>query len=173
MSNIMAINQLIKNAARAYLPGGDWRLLKAQLMQESQLNPKAVSPVGAQGIAQFMPATWSEMKKTLARDLGIIDADPFNVEHAIPACAIYMRQRYETWTAPRPELDRYCLALASYNAGTGNILKAQKLAGGANDYVSIIAKLHLVTGIDNSNETKNYVVRIFNYWGQYALQGVV
>jgi soluble lytic murein transglycosylase-like protein len=173
MSDIVTINQLIKNAARAYLPGGDWRLLKAQLMQESRLKPDAVSPVGAQGIAQFMPATWSEMKKTLARDLGIIDADPFNAHHAIPACAIYMRKCYEKWTAPRPELDRYCLALASYNAGTGNILEAQELSGGANDYVSIIAYLHRVTGIKNATETRTYVENIFGYWGQYAIQGRV
>jgi soluble lytic murein transglycosylase-like protein len=173
MTDIITINQLIKNAARAYLPGGDWRLLKAQLMQESKLNPKAVSPVGAQGIAQFMPATWSEMKKILTRDLGIIDADPFNVEHAIPACAMYMRKCYETWSAPRSELDRYCLALASYNAGTGNILKAQSLSGGANDYFSIISYLHRVTGIDNATETRTYVEKIFSYWGQYAIQGRV
>lgn len=171
MTDIITINQLIKNAARSYLPGGDWRLLKAQLMQESSLKPDAVSPVGAQGIAQFMPDTWEEMKKFLAYELGIIYADPFNVHHAIPACAIYMRQCYEKWTAPRPELDRYCLALASYNAGTGNILKAQGLSGGANDYVSIIAYLHRVTGIKNATETRTYVENIFGYWGQYAIQG--
>jgi len=48
---------LIKTAQKKYLPGTDWRLLKAQLTQESDLNPRAVSPAGAQGIAQFMPNT--------------------------------------------------------------------------------------------------------------------
>jgi soluble lytic murein transglycosylase-like protein len=171
MNDIVTINQLIKNAARAYLPGGDWRLLKAQLMQESGLKPDAVSPVGAQGIAQFMPATWAEMKQVLQRELRIAEPSPFKIEHAIPACAIYMRKCYEAWTAPRPELDRYCLALASYNAGIGNIMKAQALSGGANDYVSIIAYLHRVTGIKNATETRTYVENIFGYWGQYAIQG--
>jgi soluble lytic murein transglycosylase-like protein len=164
---------IIRTAAADHLPGTDWRLLKAQLMQESRLNPKAESKVGAQGIAQFMPGTWNDMKAILSRERDIKNADVWNPEHAIPACALYMRQLWKNWSAPRPELDRYALALASYNAGTGNLLKAQELAGGVNDYVSIIAKLHRVTGIDNSNETKTYVVRIFNYWGQYALQGVV
>lgn len=163
---------LIKAAAASHMPGTDWRLVKAQLMQESRLNPKAQSLVGAHGIAQFMPGTWADMKPILRRECGISNADVWNPEHAIPACALYMRQLWQVWTAPRPELDRYCLALASYNAGIGNILKAQELAGGANDYVSIIARLHRVTGINNSNETKTYVVKIFNYWGQYALQGV-
>jgi len=171
MTDIIAINQLIKTAACAYLPGGDWRLLKAQLMQESRLNPKAVSPAGAQGIAQFMPGTWNDMKKILRKELDIVNPDPFIIEHAIPACAIYMRQCYDTWTSPRPELDRYCLALASYNAGTGNILKAQKLASMANDYASIITQLHRVTGPSNAHETRTYVEKIFSYWGQYAIQG--
>src|SRR5690606_20537269 len=53
-------NELIRLAAQKYLPGYDWRLYKAQLWQESKLNPYATSPAGAKGIAQFMPATWAE-----------------------------------------------------------------------------------------------------------------
>lgn len=163
-------DQLIALSAASYLPGTDWRLLKAQLMQESRLKTDAVSPAGAQGIAQFMPGTWSDMRPALKK-LGIADPSPFNPQHAIPACALYMQQMWEIWTAPRPELDRYCLALASYNAGSGNILHAQKLAGGVNGYSSIIAHLHRVTGATNAHETRTYVERIFGYWGEYALQG--
>jgi soluble lytic murein transglycosylase-like protein len=150
----------IKQAAEQYLPGYDWRLLKAQYLAESRLDPDAVSPAGAHGIAQFMPGTWSDVAKELGYPA---DITPFDPEAAIPAGAYYMAKLLNGWSAPRPDIDRYCLALASYNAGFGNLLKAQKAAGGANDYASIIKALPQVTG-KNAVETTTYVKRILNYW---------
>ncbi|WP_083515695.1 transglycosylase SLT domain-containing protein [Glutamicibacter mysorens] len=46
-----------KSADTAGLPIG---IIAAQINQESGWGPKAVSPVGARGIAQFMPGTWEE-----------------------------------------------------------------------------------------------------------------
>jgi hypothetical protein len=76
-----------------------------------------------------------------------------------------MAKLLNSWSAPRPDIDRYCLALASYNAGFGNLLKAQKAAGGANDYASIIRSLPHVTG-HHAAETTAYVKRILNYFNQ-------
>src|SRR3954468_7342744 len=56
-------------------------LLAAQLYAESNFNPFAVSAVGAQGIAQFMPAT--------ARGMGL--SNPFDPQEAINAQAHLMR----------------------------------------------------------------------------------
>ena len=155
-------DQLIKNASDDYLPGIDWRLLKAQLMAESGLNPNAKSPVGAQGIAQFMPGTWDQ----IAKEMNLPDhANPYQPERAIPAAAYYMRKLWDTWTTEREQTDRYFLALASYNAGLGNILKAQKKADMATEYKPIAAHLHQVTGEDNSNETISYVRRIYGFYG--------
>ena len=153
---------LIKARAGAFLKqawGDDaWLWWKAELIAESDLDPGAQSPVGAMGLAQFMPDTWREAKS----DLNLpADATPFQPEHAIRAGAYYLAKLRRIWLkVDRSEDDRRKLAQASYNAGAGNIIKAQAKAGGAADYDSIIAKLHLVTGADHAAETRNYVARI-------------
>src|ERR687893_378223 len=75
-------------------------LLSAQLYAESGFNPFAVSSAGAQGIAQFMPAT--------ARGMGL--RDPFDPEEAIDAQAHLMRDLLR-------QFGSVPLALAAYNAG--------------------------------------------------------
>jgi len=159
---------LIKAAQKKHLPGVDWRLLKAQLTQESGLNPRAVSPAGAQGIAQFMPNTWPEIRNELGYEK---TSTAFDENLAIPAAAYYMSKLAHSWTAERPEADRYCLALASYNAGFGNLLKAQKYANGAVEYYPIIEQLHRVTGHKNSQETTEYIQKIFKIFGEYLTKG--
>jgi len=76
-------------------------LLAAQLMAESNFNPFAVSPAGAEGIAQFIPST--------AAAYGL--ADPFDPEAAIEAQAHLMSDLLRQ-LGGSPQL-----ALAAYNAG--------------------------------------------------------
>jgi len=75
-------------------------LLAAQLYAESNFNPFARSPAGAQGIAQFMPET--------AAALGL--DDPFDAARAIDAQAHLMRDLLRRFASVP-------LALAAYNAG--------------------------------------------------------
>jgi hypothetical protein len=75
-------------------------LLAAQLMAESNFNPFAVSPVGAAGIAQFMPGT--------AAMYGL--GDRFDAEASIEAQAHLMSDLLGQFDSPS-------LALAAYNAG--------------------------------------------------------
>jgi hypothetical protein len=75
-------------------------LLAAQLMAESNFNPYAQSPAGAQGIAQFIPST--------AAAYGL--HDPFDPEAAIDAQAHLMSDLLTQFGSPQ-------LALAAYNAG--------------------------------------------------------
>jgi hypothetical protein len=75
-------------------------LLAAQLHQESRFNPAAVSGAGAQGIAQFMPAT--------AHAYGL--RNPFDPSAAIDAQAHLMRDLLRRFGSVP-------LALAAYNAG--------------------------------------------------------
>jgi soluble lytic murein transglycosylase-like protein len=155
----------IQVAVALYLDDGygwDWRKTKAQLLQESRLNPKAVSPAGAQGIAQMMPGTWPEVRRGIGAPA---DASPFEPRFAIPGCCWYMRLMLNNWSANgRSVEDRHNLALASYNAGLGNMLAAQKRASGAVDYDTIMHSLPYITGLRNSQETHEYVVRINAYF---------
>jgi Transglycosylase SLT domain/SPOR domain len=74
------------------------------IWQESRFDPKAVSRAGAQGVAQFMPATASR------RGL----ADPFNPNEAIAHSAKLLRDL-------RHEFGNLGLAAAAYNAGSGRV----------------------------------------------------
>ena len=75
-------------------------LLSAQIYAESNFNPNAGSPAGAQGIAQFMPGT--------ARSYGL--SNPFDPAAAIDAQAHLMHDLLR-------QLGSVPLALAAYNAG--------------------------------------------------------
>jgi hypothetical protein len=75
-------------------------LLAAQLMAESNFDPYASSPAGAQGIAQFIPST--------AASYGL--RDPFDPVEAIDAQAHLMADLIRQLGSPE-------LALAAYNAG--------------------------------------------------------
>ena len=153
------IRPVLQRSAERWLPGVDWRLWAAQVYQESRYDCRAVSPVGARGCAQIMPATWRE----LTGSLGWQAADPFSVELNIEAGAVYMARMRAVWRAPRPERDRHDLAMASYNAGAGNIIKAQKFAGGAMDWPAVAKALPSVTG-RHASETLVYVDRINHRW---------
>jgi len=135
---------------------GDWRWGKAQLIAESGLDPSAVSPAGAIGIAQFMPDTWDEVSEALFDTLATNPHDPV---HAIEAYAYYMARQWHAWTTPRPWIDHLRLAQASYNCGRGYLLAAQRLAGGAAGYDAIIAQLPNVPHVDAQQVTR-YVRRI-------------
>ena len=136
---------------------------KAQLYQESRLDAEAVSPTGARGLAQFMPATWVDV----ARELGITGTAHDDV--AIDAGAYYMSKLRRVWRRDRTALERNTMAQASYNAGVGNILKAQELCGGARLWPAVRECLHFATGRANAEETITYVARIERWWREMEL----
>jgi soluble lytic murein transglycosylase-like protein len=74
------------------------------IWQESRFDPMAVSRAGAQGVAQFMPAT--------ANSRGL--ADPFDPIESIAQSAKLLRDL-------RRELGNLGLAAAAYNAGPGRV----------------------------------------------------
>ena len=102
-SSPQTINAFIQTAATEH--GIDPLLIKAIIKAESNFDPAAVSPKGAQGLMQLMPAT--------ARGLQV--SDPFDPRDNISGGTKYLRSL----------LDNYgwdmALSLAAYNAGPGNV----------------------------------------------------
>ena len=146
-----------------YTPSIPWYWNKAQLVAESNLNPNATSPVGAMGLGQFMPATWNEVSEQLGFPSGV---SAYASSYNIQAHAYYMRNLRSQFKRERPEWDRHSLALASYNAGLGNVLKAQQKGGNSLLYKPMAEALPLVTG-HHSKETLTYVDRIWSYVSYY------
>lgn len=97
--------EIILDAAREYQV--DARLLVAVARRESDFRRDAVSPVGARGVMQLMPAT--------AAWLGV--RDPFDPRQNIMGGAKYLGMLQEMFEGD------LALTLAAYNAGPGNVRK--------------------------------------------------
>jgi soluble lytic murein transglycosylase-like protein len=145
-------DDLIQRAAATHLPGIDWRIWKAQLYAESSLDPLAESPKGAVGLSQMMPLTWAAWSPKA----GFKGALRTDARASIFTGAMYMRWLLDEWDSPRPDLDRYCLAAASYNCGLGNALKAQTAVKGKLLYAEI-AKGFPTANPNGAKETLKYV----------------
>ncbi|MDJ0834617.1 MAG: transporter substrate-binding domain-containing protein [Gammaproteobacteria bacterium] len=109
-------DKLTQKHAETY--GFDWRLITAQMYQESRFNPEAESFAGARGLMQLMPRT--------AKSVGIQDIDD-------PDSNIKAGVRYLDWLRDRfkeemPLSEKTWFILASYNAGHGHVSDAQRLA---------------------------------------------
>ena len=124
--DLEAFHRRVKNKLSRYSPfikaaakkhGFDWRLIAAQIYQESHLNPWAKSQAGARGLMQILPST--------AKDLGI--ADLFDPVQNINAGVQHLKDLYDHFDQAHGE-DRLLIALAAYNIGQGHINDARDLA---------------------------------------------
>lgn len=120
-------------------------VIAAQIEAESNWNPRAVSPVGALGLSQFMPGTWAAIGRD---DDGNGIASPYDPGDAIMAQGRYDCQIVAQLRGKVPgELTQ--LALAGYNAGPGAVLQ--------------------FGGIPPYPETQAYVPRILALAAKYSL----
>ena len=108
-----------KYTKRYFGIGFDWRLFKAQAMAESNLDTAATSYVGARGLMQLMPSTYSVIQ-TARPDFGAIDDPEWNVAAGI----MHDRYLWKAWPAIEPDVERARFMFGSYNAGEGPITRA-------------------------------------------------
>lgn len=81
-------------------------LFATMIHRESNFNPRAISPAGAMGLGQLMPAT--------ARDLGVCDA--FSPRENLEGAATYLTSMLAQFGSP-------AMALAAYNAGPSAVTR--------------------------------------------------
>lgn len=115
-SKISPFDQQIKRYADSL--DWDWRLLASQIYQESEFDPKTKSWAGACGLMQVVPAT--------GRQFGVDQL--FDPDENMKAGAGYLQFLQGIWKAIPDSVEKIKFVLASYNAGPGHVLDAQRLA---------------------------------------------
>lgn len=126
LTTTTTLEEIFNRAAQTY--GVDVNLLKAIAKQESDFNVNSTSHSGAQGLMQLMPGT--------AAELGVTDA--YDPEQNVMGGAKYISSLLEKYNG------EITLALAAYNAGSGNVAK--------------------YGGIPPFAETQNYVQKVMGYY---------
>lgn len=120
--------------------------LKAIARAESNFEPMAVSPAGAEGLMQLMPA--------IQRHFGV--TDPFDPEQSVKAAEALLEEELLRFGSMR-------LALAAYNAGSPAVKRAIYRAGGEQASFSEINK-HL------PKETQDYVPKVEGFFELYRIK---
>lgn len=148
-----------------HLVSPNW--LKAVAVAESALKYNARSYVGAQGLMQFMPGTWSGIAPEPWKSLG-----PLNPEAAIYVGALYLRQIWDKYPLAMV-CDRKAFSNAGYNSGPGNVNRARArcaLDARCNKEMWDAPNVEnfLVTAPQFQKETRDYVKRIRKYEDQIA-----
>lgn len=125
-SSSTSLDAYFEEAAAKY--NVDVKFLKAIAHAESNFNPNATSSSGAMGVMQLMPST--------AKSLGITDA--YNAYDNIMGGAKVISQHLANYNGD------VSLALAAYNAGSGNVAK--------------------YGGVPPFTETQDYIKKVLAYY---------
>jgi membrane-bound lytic murein transglycosylase MltF len=140
----------------------DYLLMMAQGYQESRLDQKAKSPVGAIGVMQVMPDTGKDMKT----------GDITELEPNIHAGVKYIRYVQNTFfeSQPMDAVNKTLFSFAAYNAGPGRVqdLRARAQKRGLNPNVWF-NNVELIAAERIGAETVTYVSSIYKYYVAYKL----
>lgn len=120
----------VAEAARRFGVPEAW--IRAVMRVESRGDVRAISPKGAMGLMQIMPATWSDLRAR--HGLG---NDPYDPRDNILAGAAYLRELHDRYGSPG--------FLAAYNAGPGRYEEyratGRPLPAETRAYVAMLAPL--------------------------------
>lgn len=146
----------------------DWGLnapvadFAAQLHQESGWNPAARSPVGAQGLAQFMPSTADWLSGLMPH---LASREPWNPGWAIRALVSYDRWLWQRVTVP-DSCERMAMTLSAYNGGLGWVNRDRRLARtrGLDDarWFGAVETVNAGRSVANWRENRHYPQRILH-----------
>ena len=117
-------NAIIDSSNRNHI---DPKFVTAVFELESGFHNNAVSSAGALGIAQLMPET-----------AAYLQADPYNIESNIDGGVRYLKEMKDLWSDKGIYVYNY--ALASYNAGAGNV--ANGIPAYTYDYINTVHALY-------------------------------
>ena len=153
----------------------DWRLLAAQIYQESQFNSKSESWAGARGLMQVLPST--------GKSHGVTNL--YSPEESMKAGTRHLTWLNNYWRQIPDSLERLKFILGSYNCGQGHVEDARKLTElyGKNpdvwdenvaEYIKLKAKKEYYTksvvkyGYCRGEEPYNYVQDILERFNIYC-----
>lgn len=114
-SRLPRYGEIIKAAAETF--GFDWRMIAAQMYQESHFQEWAKSPAGAYGLMQLTRRT--------AKSYGVKDL--YNPVQNINAGVRHLKKLYDLFREAE-DADRLFIAFGAYNTGQGHMRDAQRLA---------------------------------------------
>lgn len=117
-------NELIRTAREVWGLNAPIADFAGQIHHESGWDPNARSSVGAQGMAQFMPATAKWMSQLYPE---LHENRPFNPGWALRALVQYDLQLWKSLTA-KDRCQQMAFTLSAYNGGLGWVNRDKKLA---------------------------------------------
>lgn len=128
--DVRAFGDFVAEASQRFGIPSTW--IFAVMQRESGGIPRAVSPAGAMGLMQIMPATWAELRAQYG-----LGADPYDPHDNILAGAAYLREMHDRYGSPG--------FLAAYNAGPDRyeayLSNRQSLPIETRDYVAALAPI--------------------------------
>lgn len=172
-TRLPAYREIIKQEADKH--NFDWRLIAAQIYQESHFNPKARSHSGAYGLMQLTRST--------ARSLDVKNI--FDPAENIRAGVAHLKNLFDYFDQSDGP-DRLFIALAAYNIGQGHILDARNLARRRNlnpdKWAALVETLPLLSkpehykealyGFCRGTEPINYIKQIMVYYDILKRQAI-
>lgn len=168
--------QLIREARAVWGMDAPVAVFAAQIQTESWWRNDTVSSVGAQGLAQFMPAT-AKWLPTVAPETGT--PAPFNPAWSLRACVTYDKWLHDRLRPMRGNAlaacDRMKFALSAYNGGLGWVGKDRALAArtGRNPdrWAGHVADVNAGRNKSAIKENRRYVTLIFQRQSAYIKAG--